>query len=78
MAATRTKKPSKSPEKPKALPKAGARDGEWRAETLGRMRALILEADPKMIEEDPGHTHTHRAGLIPDASLGGQSPSPLK
>ena len=25
--------------------------GDWRGETLARMRALILEADPKMIEE---------------------------
>ena len=25
--------------------------GGWRGETLGRMRALILEADPEMIEE---------------------------
>jgi hypothetical protein len=25
--------------------------GEWRGETLARMRALILEADPEMIEE---------------------------
>ena len=25
--------------------------GDWRDETLDRMRALILEADPKMIEE---------------------------
>ena len=24
---------------------------DWRKETLGRMRALILEADPEMIEE---------------------------
>lgn len=24
---------------------------DWREETLGRMRALILEADPEMIEE---------------------------
>ena len=29
--------------------KAGAED--WREETLARMRALILEADPEMIEE---------------------------
>ena len=29
-----------------------ARDqGDWRAETLARMRALILEADPEMVEE---------------------------
>jgi len=25
--------------------------GDWRAETMTRMRALILEADPEMIEE---------------------------
>ncbi len=25
--------------------------GDWRVETLDRMRALILEADPEMIEE---------------------------
>ena len=25
--------------------------GDWRAETLARMRTLILEADPKMVEE---------------------------
>jgi len=34
-------------------PKAGAiRDlGDWREDTLARMRTLILEADPEMIEE---------------------------
>jgi hypothetical protein len=31
--------------------KGAARSGNWREETLGRMRALILEADPKVIEE---------------------------
>jgi hypothetical protein len=32
--------------------KSNARDpGDWREETLDRMRALILEADPEMIEE---------------------------
>jgi hypothetical protein len=36
--------------KPKA--KGTSRDfGGWRDETLARMRALILEADPEMIEE---------------------------
>lgn len=34
----------------KAKP-AAAGSGDWRAETLDRMRALILEADPQMIEE---------------------------
>jgi hypothetical protein len=34
-------------------PRAGAkaRPGDWREETLARMRALIREADPGMIEE---------------------------
>ena len=32
---------------PKPKPKAG----DWREETLDRIRALILEADPEMIEE---------------------------
>ena len=31
--------------------KAKAKAGDWREETLDRMRALILEADPEMIEE---------------------------
>ena len=36
----------------KAKPKANVRDfGGWREETLARMRALILEADPEMTEE---------------------------
>ncbi len=30
---------------------ADPRPGDWREETLARMRALILEADPEMIEE---------------------------
>jgi hypothetical protein len=32
----------------RAEPKA---PGDWREETLARMRALILEADPEMVEE---------------------------
>jgi hypothetical protein len=49
--------PRKAATKSKAAPKSGAkakavRDlGGWREETLARMRALILEADPEMIEE---------------------------
>jgi len=63
--ASRASKPRKSATKPKSPPKAGAtrkpasrlidqriRDLEgWRGETLARMRALILEADPEMTEE---------------------------
>jgi len=61
----RASKPSKSTAKSKSQPKAGAtgkaasqlidqriRDlGGWRGETLARMRALILAADPEIIEE---------------------------
>jgi len=44
------RKPGKA--KPKAKATAKPRDrGDWREETLARMRALILEADPSMIEE---------------------------
>jgi hypothetical protein len=56
----------KGPAKPVAKAKPGAKEakpasrlidqrirdlGDWREETLARMRALILEADPEMIEE---------------------------
>ena len=42
----------KSATKSKSTTKAGATSlGDWREETLTRMRALILEADPRMIEE---------------------------
>ena len=38
--------------KPKAKSTSRNRDlGDWREQTLARMRALILEADPEMIEE---------------------------
>src|SRR5205085_8369862 len=40
--AARAKKPRKATSQGK---------GDWRGETLARMRALILEADPEMIEE---------------------------
>jgi hypothetical protein len=35
----------------KLISKRIAALGDWREETLARMRALILEADPEMIEE---------------------------
>ena len=42
----------KSATKSKSAPKAGATGlKDWRDETLARMRALILEADPEMIED---------------------------
>ncbi len=62
---TGASKPRKSATKSKSAPKAGATEesasllidqrirdlGGWRGETLARMRALILEADPEMTEE---------------------------
>ncbi len=64
-AKSRASKPGKSATTSKARPKAGATGkpaarlidqrirnlGGWRGETLARMRALILEADPEMTEE---------------------------
>ena len=46
-------KPKSKPQKEKTSgkPKAVRNTGKWREETLARMRALILEADPEMIEE---------------------------
>jgi hypothetical protein len=46
-ATSRAKSKSKSP--PKA--KAAAKSADWREETLARMRALILQAVPEIIEE---------------------------
>ena len=62
---SRASKPRTSATKAKSPPKAGATGkpasrlidqrihdlGGWRGETLARMRALILEADPEMTEE---------------------------
>jgi hypothetical protein len=42
-------KPAKSMKSAKTTPKATT--GDWRAETLERIRTLINEADPQMIEE---------------------------
>jgi hypothetical protein len=37
--------------------------GDWREETLARMRALILEADPEMIEERKWRKSSNPAGV---------------
>ena len=37
--------------RPKRSEPAAGKAGDWREQTLARMRALILEADPEMIEE---------------------------
>jgi hypothetical protein len=63
---TKSKAPAKAKAKPAAKAKSGPASGKaasqlidqrirdlggWRGETLARMRALILEAEPKAIEE---------------------------
>ena len=54
---SRTSTPRASAAKSKSAAKAGAKakavrdPGGWREETLARMRALIMDADPEMIEE---------------------------
>jgi hypothetical protein len=73
MKASRTSKPrkvgtkSKSPPKASAKAKPGAsRDlGDWREETLARVRALILEADPEMIEERKWRKPSNRMAGVP-------------
>jgi hypothetical protein len=46
--------------KAKAKPKA---DANWREDTLARMRALIVEADPEMIEERKWRKPSNPAGV---------------
>jgi hypothetical protein len=47
----------------KALDKRIHDPGDWREETLDRMRALILEADPEMIEERKWKKPSNAAGV---------------
>ncbi|HEX3282478.1 MAG TPA: DUF1801 domain-containing protein [Pyrinomonadaceae bacterium] len=55
--ATKSESPAKSRKQTIGKPASPLSDqrnralGDWREETLDRMRALILEADPEMIEE---------------------------
>ncbi len=34
--------------------------GDWRGETLGRMRKLIKEADPDVVEDRPPSSRSHQ------------------
>ena len=47
----------------KAKPKSNL--GDWREETLARMRTLILEADPEMIEERKWKKPSNRMAGVP-------------
>lgn len=61
-----SKAKSKSSAKPKSKPV-----GDWRGETLARMRALILDADPEMIEEIKWRKPSNNMAGIPVWSHGG-------
>ena len=47
----------------KPIPKGASKVGDWREATLGRMRALIVEADPEMIEEQKWKKPSNPAGV---------------
>ena len=62
-----TRKP-KSATKRKSASKSGASGapaGDWREETLARMRALITEADPEMIEERKWRKASNKMAGVP-------------
>lgn len=50
--------------------KRGAKRGDWRSETLARLRTLIKEADPEMVEEVKWRKPSNPAG-VPLWSHGG-------
>jgi hypothetical protein len=66
---TRTRKPRKSTTKSKSSRTHNAASsrsmGGWRRETLARMRALILEADPHMTEEQKWRKPSNAMAGVP-------------
>ena len=52
-------------------PAAPVDAGDWRARTLARMRALILEADPDMVEERKWRKPSNGMAGVPVWSHGG-------
>ena len=57
--------------RPRTKPKAKGTSRDWREETLARMRALILQADPGMIEERKWRKPSNAMAGIPVWSHGG-------
>src|SRR2546426_3009736 len=56
--------------------------GDWRGETLGRMRKLIKEADPEVVEEwkwmgTPVWSHSGDAGWALSSGFSAHSGSPV-
>jgi len=57
----KSRKKGRSAKKP--IPKGASKVGDWCEETLGRMRALIVEADPEMTEERKWKKPSNAAGV---------------
>ena len=47
----------------KPIPKGASKVGDWREDTLARMRALVLESDPEMTEERKWKKPSNPAGV---------------
>jgi hypothetical protein len=45
------------------IPKGASKVGDWREDTLARMRALVLEADPEITEERKWNKPSNPAGV---------------
>jgi hypothetical protein len=57
-------RPEQNPESPSELIDAMIRElGDWRGETLSRVRALIKQADPEVVEEVKWRKPTNPAGV---------------
>ncbi len=66
----KTKPKTKAKAKAKSTANTRSLASDWRQETLDRVRALILEADPEMIEERKWRKPSNPAG-VPVFSHGG-------
>ncbi len=72
MAAKKSKKPVRSKKKTaaKSRTRTSRSSADWREETLARMRALIQDADPQMVEEVKWRKPSNPGG-VPVWSHGG-------
>jgi hypothetical protein len=59
----RVQKNGKSRTKGRPIPKGASKVGDWREDTLARMQALIVEADPEMTEERKWKKPSNPAGV---------------
>ena len=70
--ATQTKTKAKTTTKSRTGgPRTSSAAGDWREDTLARMRALILEAEPEMIEERKWRKASNNMAGVPVWSQSG-------